>query len=100
MLIWKGKLSLWPRGTLLPEPTLPRVYMKKSEPGQDRSPLSTDENIRLRILCVTRLGPARRVDWLETVYMRKSWIAPQGHPFSRTEPRNPRARVSHVNGRR
>ena len=31
--------------------------------------------------CVTRLGPAKRVDPLETVYMRKSWLAPRVTPL-------------------
>ena len=55
-----------------------------------------------RASCVSStLGPARQVDSLETVYMRKSWLAPQGHPVSPTEWPYPWARfaVSHVNGR-
>ena len=75
--------------SLLPHPTPSQLYSastwKKHEPGYDELPLSTDWNISVRILCVARLGPAGRVDSLETVYMRKSWIAPQVHPVSPTE---------------
>ena len=81
---------------------------KKHEPGYDELPLSTEWNISVRMLCVVRLGPARRVDSLETVYMRTSWLTPQAHPVSLTKwpyPQShptPRARfaVSHVNGQR
>ena len=58
---------------------------KKRELGYDELLLSRDWNVSLRMLCVTRLGPARRVDSLETVYKRKSWLAPQGHPILPTE---------------
>ena len=76
--------------------------------GYDKLPPSMDWNISVRMLCMTRLGSAKRVDSLEIVYMRKSWLAPPGHPILPTEwPYSkghppPRARfvVSHVNGRR
>ena len=58
--------------------------------------------------CFARLGPGRRVDSHETVYMRKSWLVPQGHPILPTEWPYPhghpspwaRFAVSRVNGRR
>ena len=81
---------------------------KKPEPGYDELHFLSDWNISVRMLWVARLGPARRVDSLETVYMRKSWLAPQGPPILPTEwpyPQGhpiPRAgfAVSHVNGQR
>ena len=94
---------------LPPDNFTARLHGKKREPGYDELPLSTDWNISVRMLCVARLGPARRVDSLETVYTRKkigsslratlsrqpSDPTPQGYP-------TPRARfaLSHVNGRR
>ena len=81
---------------------------KKREPGYDELLLWTEWNISVRMLCVARLGLARRVDSLVNVYMSKSWLAPQGHPILPTEwpypqghptPRD-RFAVSHVNGRR
>ena len=96
LFIW-SKVALETRGTP-PAPSL----------GYDELSLSTDWNISVHMLCVAWLGPARRVDLLETVYMGKSWLAPQGHPVLPTEwpyPQGhptPRARfaVSHVNSRR
>ena len=66
----------WPTVPGHPPPLLPpdnftaRLHGKKREPGYDELPLSTDWNISVRMLCVVRLGPAMRVDSLETVYTR------------------------------
>ena len=87
------KVSLRPclYGEKLARATLPQSQLyrtsiqKKREPGYDESPLSTDCTISVRMLSVARLGPARRVDSLETVYMRKSWLVPRGHPILPTE---------------
>ena len=51
---------------------------------------------------LAQLGLARRLDSLETVYTRKSWLTPQGHPVLPTEWPYPPSRfaVSHVNSRR
>ena len=60
-----------------------------------------DWNISVCVPCVAQIGLTRRDDKLETVYMRKSWLIPQGHFVWPTKwpPPHPRARfaVSHVN---
>ena len=38
-----------------------------------------DWNISVCVPCVAQIGLTRRDDKLETVYMRKSWLIPQGH---------------------
>ena len=64
-----------------------RLHGKKRELGYDELPLSTDWNISLRMLCVTRLA-----DSLEIVYTRQSWLAPRV-TLSR-QPSDPTPRVT------
>ena len=80
----------WPGapGHYLPSPTT----WKKREPGYDELPLSTDWNISVRMLCVRRLGPARRVDSLETVTWEKVGSPPRVTPSR--QPSDPTPRVT------
>ena len=86
LCLYGEKLARGP-GTPFPSANFTaRLHGKKREPGYDELSLSTDWNISVRMLCVARLGPARRVDSLETVYTRKkNWLISQGHPVSPTE---------------
>ena len=83
-------------------PGAPRSIWKKCEPGFDKLPLSSDWNICMRMLCVARLGLARWVDSLETVYNWEKVGSPTRVILScQPSDPTPRARfaVSHVNGR-
>ena len=83
--LYGEKLARGPGAPSSPSQLYSASTWKKCEPGYDKLPLSTDWNISVRMLCVAWLDPAGRVDSLETVYMRKSWLAPQGHPVLPTE---------------
>ena len=75
LFIWR-KVDSGTQGTLPPSSPHPRAKFTARLYGKNVSRVMMSCRAQISA-CVTRLGPARRVDSLETVYMRKSWLAPR-----------------------